>query len=275
MKFKLFFLLSLVFVIHQTFAQQLAGRAYYKASNQIMIRIDSAEMGPEEIANAKEIMKKPWERDFILTFTQTESNWSQAPTLTGSGQDSQSEGMTISLSGSQNDVLYKDLSQASFIQEQEFMGKEFLIQDALEVKDWKLSEETKQIGKYLAHKATYAQVVDSRRFSAGMEAMESIQDTIQISVWYTPEIPVAHGPDTYFGLPGLILEVHNGGRAFYCEKIELNPSTHPILIQVPKQGKVLSQKEFQAMQEESIQQLQNRYQGKPGGENGKKIRVGG
>lgn len=258
----------------QGFTQQLSGRVYYKASNQIMIRIDSAEMSPEEIAQAQEIMKKPWQRDFILTFSQTESNWRQAETLAGASEPSGEGEISISLSGSGNEILYKNLVDQKYVQEQEFMGKEFLIQDFLEPKNWKLTGETKKIGDYTAQEATYDQVVDSRRFSTGMEEMEQVKDTLQITVWFTPEIPVAHGPENYFGLPGLILEVHNGGRAYYCEKIELNPAANPVEIQIPKQGKVLSSEEFDRMQNESIRQMENRYQGKPG-ESGKRIRVGG
>lgn len=275
MKSKLLLVAILAIAFHQGQAQQMTGRAYYKASNQIMITIDSAEMSPEEISQAHEIMKKPWERDFILTFTQTESNWRQAESLAGSSDTSDSDGSSISLSGAQDDILYKDLTNTSYIQEQEFMGKEFLILDALEPKEWKLSPETKKIGNYLAQKATYTQVVEGISFSPDMAEMENVRDTLEVTVWYTPEIPVAHGPEDYFGLPGLILEVHNGGRAYYCEKIELNPSQNPIEIRVPKGGKVVTSREFQIMQEESIQQMQNRYQGKPGGENGKKIRIGG
>lgn len=275
MKNKFLILLSFLIVgFHPGFSQQLTGRAFYKASNQIMIRIDSAEMSPEEIAEAHEIMKKPWQREFILTFSQTESNWKQAETLAGTTDQSSADEMTISLSGSGNEILYKNLVDQKYVQEQEFMGKEFLIQDALEVADWELVEDTKKIGEFTAQKAVFTRILDSQQFSSGMEEMENVKDTIQIIAWFTSEIPVSHGPENYFGLPGLILEVHNGGRAYYCEKIELNPSGDPVEIQIPKQGKVMSSKEFDVMQNESIRQMENRYQGKPG-ESGRKIRVGG
>lgn len=257
------------------FSQSLTGRAYYKASNQIMIRIDSADLSPEEIAQAHEIMKKPWQRDFVLSFTQTESNWQQLPSMEQGTASQSGDGMSVSLSGQEDDLLYKNLAQQSYIQEQEFMGKDFLIRDALAVEDWQLGDETKQIGDYTAQKATYFKFIDSRRFSIGMAEMEAVKDTIQVTVWYTPEIPVAHGPGNYFGLPGLILEVHNGGRSFFCEKIELNPLAEPVQIRVPKKGRTMDSREFRAMQEESIRQLQGQYQGKPGGKNGRKVSIGG
>ncbi|WP_332911473.1 GLPGLI family protein [Algoriphagus boritolerans] len=76
--------------------------------------------------------------------------------------------------------------------------------------------------------------MDSQRFSTGMTEMENVKDTIRVTAWFTPEIPVSHGPESYFGLPGLILEVQNQGRTLICEKIELNPSTNPVKIEQPK-----------------------------------------
>jgi GLPGLI family protein len=274
MKSKSLILLCFLLIgFHPLFSQQLTGRAHYKASNQIMIRIDSAAMSPEEIAEAHEIMKKPWQRGFILTFSQTESNWKQAETLAGDTDHTSDDGMTISLAGSGNEILYKNLIDQRFIQEQEFMGRDFLIQDALEVFDWEMTEETKKIGDYSVQKAIYNRIVDSRRFSEGMAEMEHVKDTIQVTVWFTAQIPVAHGPENYFGLPGLILEVHNGGRAFYFEKIELNPISNPVKIVRPKLGKVVNSEDFRSIQEESMQEMINRYQGKPG--EGNKIRIGG
>ena len=99
-------------------------------------------------------------------------------------------------------------------------------------------------------------------------------DTLQVTVWFTPEIPVSHGPENYYGLPGLILEVQNQGRTLICEKIELNPSADPVEIVKPKKGKVITQAEFKTIQEEGMKQMMNRYQGKPGGEATMTIRIG-
>lgn len=276
MKSKLLFFTAFSFFTmnaNQALPQNLTGRVYYKASNQLIFNLDSTEMSSDEMAEMEEMMKKPWERDYILSFTQTESNWKQVESLDKEPAQQPSDGMSIMLSGREDQILYKNVAEQSYAQEQEFMGKEFLIKDALETVEWELVNETKKIGNYTAQKATYTQIVDSRRFSTEMADMENVKDTIQVTVWFTTEIPVAHGPENYFGLPGLILEVHNGGRSFYCEKIELNPSADPIKIEIPKLGKVLSSEEFRIMQEESLKEMMNRYQGKPG--EGNKIRIGG
>lgn len=276
MKAKLLILVSLFFFSfssHHVFGQQLTGKAIYKASNQLVFNLDSAEMSPAEMAEMEEMMKKPWQVDFILSFTQTESNWKQVESLGSETSITASDGMTINLGGKGDEILYKNLINQRFVQEQEFMGKVFLIDDSLDPIEWELTNETKKIGNYTVQKASFTQIVDSQRFSTGMAEMENVKDTIEVIAWFTPEIPVSHGPENYFGLPGLILEVHNEGRSFYCEKIELNPVADPVSIQIPKKGKIVNSEEFSSIQEESVKQMINRYQGKPGEKS--KVRIGG
>ncbi|SDA63580.1 GLPGLI family protein [Algoriphagus alkaliphilus] len=278
MKAKILLLVSIFFLsvtIPQAIAQGLTGRAYYKSSSQIKIAMDSTKMAPEQMAEIQAQLKKQMERDYILSFTQTESNWKQAESLGGGPATASSGGMTMVINtGSQDKILYKNLADQSFLREEEVMGKEFLIKDTLEPSEWELTSETKKIGNYTAQKATYSRIVDSQRFSTGMTEMENVKDTIRVTAWFTPEIPVSHGPDNFFGLPGLILEVQNQGRILICEKIELNPSTNPVKIEQPKKGKVVNREEFRAMQEAGMKQMMNQYQGKPGEGNQFTIRIG-
>lgn len=278
MKFKLFLfagLFTLGSLTTSAFAQGLTGRAYYKSSSQIKIAMDSTKMAPEQMAEIQAQLKKQMERDYILSFTQTESNWKQAESLGGGPATASSGGMTMVINtGSQDRVLYKNLADQTFQREEDMMGKEFLVKDTLETAEWELTGESKKIGNYTAQKATYTRIIDSQRFSTGMTEMENVKDTITVTAWFTPEIPVSHGPENYFGLPGLILEVQNQGRTLICEKIELNPSADPVKIEQPKRGKVVNREEFRAMQEESMKQMMNQYQGKPGSGNQFTIRIG-
>jgi GLPGLI family protein len=261
--------------IGSSFSQGLTGRAYYKSSSQIKISMDSTQMAPEQMAEIQAQLKKQMERDYILSFTQTESNWKQAETLGGGPATASSGGMTMVINtGSEDRVLYKNIADQTYIQEQEVMGKEVLVKDALEPAEWELTGESKKIGEYTAQKATYSRIIDSQRFSTGMTEMENVKDTINITAWFTMDIPVSHGPENYFGLPGLILEIQNGGRTLICERIELNPAKEPVAIEVPKRGKEVNRDEFRAMQEESMKQMMNQYQGKPGEGSQFTIRIG-
>jgi GLPGLI family protein len=277
MKRTIAFLSLLLFLgtgLQTAFAQGFTGRAYYKSISKISIKMDSTKMNPEQMAQIQASLKKQMEQNYTLSFTQTESMWKQDASL-GSGPATASSGGAVFMvaSSGEGSTLYKNVS-GNYLQQQEMMGKEYLIQDKAEPFEWELSEETKKIGNYTAQKASFTKIVDSRRFSTGMTEMENVKDTIQVTVWFTPEIPVSHGPEYYFGLPGLILEVQNQGRTLICEKIELNPSADPVMIEKPSKGKEITQAEFKTVQEEGMKQMMNRYQGKPGDGTQMTIRIG-
>lgn len=236
--------------------------------------MDSTKMAPEQIAQIQASLKKQMEQNYVLSFTQTESTWKKEESLGGGPATASSGGAVFMVTSSgEGSTLYKDVA-GNYLQEQDIMGKEYLIKDKAEPFEWELSEETKKVGNYTVQKASFTKIVDSRRFSTGMTEMENVKDTLQVTVWFTPEIPVSHGPENYYGLPGLILEVQNQGRTLICEKIELNPSADPVEIVKPKKGKVITQAEFKTIQEEGMKQMMNRYQGKPGGEATMTIRIG-
>ncbi len=96
-------------------------------------------------------------------------------------------------------------------------------------KKWKITQETKKIGKYLCFKA-----ID----------IESTNTKMKPVVWFTPELPVPFGPLDFNGLPGLVIRVEMaGGRTLSASKIELNPKGK-IIIKKPTEGEKISEKKF-------------------------------
>ena len=77
-----------------------------------------------------------------------------------------------------------------------------------------------------------------------------------IEAWYAIEIPVSNGPNKYWGLPGLILELHEGETTFLCSKIVLYPK-EKIEIKAPKNGKKVTQKEFDEIKEKKLNSMKN------------------
>jgi len=278
MKRTIAFLSLLLFLgtgLQAAFAQGFTGRAYYKSTSQFSIKMDSTKMAPEQMAQIQASLKKQMEQNYILSFNQTESTWKKEESLGGGPATASAGGAVFMVATSgEGSTLYKNIADQSFLEQQDMMGKAYLVKDMLEPVEWELSEETKKVGNYTVQKASYTRIVDSKRFSTGMTEMENVKDTLQVTVWFTPEIPVAHGPENFFGLPGLILEVQNQGRTLICEKIELNPSADPVVIERPSKGKEITQAEFRTVQEEGMKQMMNRYQGKPGEGNRMEIRIG-
>ena len=261
--------------LQTAFGQGFTGRAYYKSTSKISISMDSTKMAPEQMAQIQASLKKQMEQNYVLSFNQTESTWKKEESLGGGPATASAGGAVFMVATSgEGSMLYKNIADQSYAQEREVMGKEYLIQEKSEPFEWELSGETKKVGNYTVQKASFTKIVDSKRFSTGMTEMENVKDTLQVTVWFTPEIPVSHGPENYFGLPGLILEVQNQGRTLICEKIELNPSAEPVVIERPSKGKEISLEEFKKMEEEGMKQMMNRYQGKPGSGAQMQIRIG-
>jgi GLPGLI family protein len=261
--------------LQASFAQGFMGRAYYKSSSKISISMDSTKMAPEQMAQIQASLKKQMEQNYVLSFNQTESTWKKEESLGGGPATASSGGAVFMVASSgEGSTLYKNIADQTYLEDHEMMEKAYLVKDNLTPEEWELSGETKKVGNYTAQKASFTKIVDSKRFSTGMTEMENVKDTLQVTVWFTPEIPVSHGPENYFGLPGLILEVQNQGRTLICEKIELNPSADPVVIERPSKGKEITLAEFKKIQEEGMKQMMNRYQGKPGSGAQIQIRIG-
>ncbi|RYZ84217.1 MAG: GLPGLI family protein, partial [Proteobacteria bacterium] len=156
---------------------------------------------------------------------------------------------------------YKDVKAKTYTVDKEFMGKEFLVKDSLKTLTWKMESETKQIGGYTCYKATAiapASKSDFRNFRPKKQSddkktedqkktnlMDQVEmpKEITVTAWYTPEIPVNQGPESYWGLPGLILEVSDGKTTILCSKVVLNPKDKAT-IKAPTKGKEISQKDY-------------------------------
>ncbi len=265
---------TLSFTAPQLYAQGLTGRVFYKSSSAMKFSMDSTRMSAEVMDDLQRQLRKQLEREYVLSFNPGESNWKQQESL-GSGPATASAGGTSIMinTGSGDRLLYKNIMDQNYLQEEELMGREFLVADSLPAYAWELTDETKKIGDYTCYKARYSRVVEARQFSAGMEEMENVKDTVTTVAWYTPEIPVSHGPAEYWGLPGLILEVQDGRNTLLCEKIVLNPN-EAIAIQKPTRGKGISREAYKQLANEKAEEMMKRYNGKPGEGNRFSIRIG-
>ena len=78
----------------------------------------------------------------------------------------------------------------------------------------------------------------------------------EVEAWYTPQIPVGHGPSEFWGLPGLILEVSAGNTTLLCSKIVMNPK-EKIKIEAPDKGKEITKTAYKETITEKMQEMRN------------------
>ena len=264
------------------FAQDFQGVATYKTQRKLDIKIDSAQVGGGEMQKQiMDMLKKEFQKTYILTFDKNTSIYKEdealAPPAAGGG-------MVFISSAGGSGTLFKNIKDQLFTNQQETFGKQFIIKDQLQPIEWELHGETKNIGDYTCYKATYSKQIEASSvmtFSSSDDEdkdedskVSSEMKTITVTAWYTPQIPVSNGPESYQGLPGLILEINDGDLTILCSKITINPDKK-IEVSEPKKGKQVSQMEYYEIMKKKMKEMSEQNNRRDSGENSFQIRIGG
>lgn len=283
-----------------TFAQDnFQGKAYYMSKTTMDLdQWGGREMTPERKKQMEERMKSFLEKEYILTFNKTESIYKEDERLETPGSGRGWGSFASSFTGGPK---YKNVKDKELLQDQEFFGKQFLIKDELKGLEWKMGSETKQIGQYTCFKATATKTVDKFDWRSmrprgkgrgrggdnsekkeGDKAKDStkandndpmseidIPKTVEVVAWYTPQIPINQGPDDFWGLPGLILEVSADRTTILCTKIVMNPDEKDEL-EKPKKGEKVTQTEYNEIVTKKMQEMREMYGGRRGGRGGRR-----
>ncbi|HAL82911.1 MAG TPA: GLPGLI family protein [Mucilaginibacter sp.] len=91
---------------------------------------------------------------------------------------------------SQNNTIFTDLQNLTFTGQKSVFEETFLIKDSTRKIRWKITDETREIAGYTCRRANAI-----------------IMDSIYVVAFYTDQIPVSGGPESFTGLPGMILGV--------------------------------------------------------------------
>lgn len=136
-------------------------------------------------------------------------------------------------------VVFTDLEKKEVIEQREFMTRMFLIKKEMPEGDWKITGKQKMILDYPCMEAT-------RMDTAG----------ILTTAWFSPAIPVSSGPSVFSNLPGLVLEVNidEGRRTFTATSISLE-APEKDLLKKPKEGKKVTQEEFDEIVAEKMEEM--------------------
>lgn len=238
-------------------AQEFSGKAIYKTSKKTDTNFGkSVKMSEAEKEKLIAMMAKANQKTFTLTFNKSESLYKEDVVLSTPNGSNQMK--SFSLLGGGSDILYKNITENRITNKKELQGKLFLIKDEMIAYNWKLTGETKNIGSYTCYKAIYEKEIVQQKI---LENENKENQIITITAWYTPVIPVSNGPENFWGLPGLILEVNDGTNMMICTEIQLN-SKKKLQLKEPKRGKVVSLKDFKEIErkkkEEVSKQLRSR-----------------
>ncbi|WP_313383584.1 GLPGLI family protein [Chishuiella sp.] len=138
---------------------------------------------------------------------------------------------------------YKDftVTPPTSYKEVDMMGKNFLIKDAIPDYKWKISREKTEIAGYQATKAEGV-----------------MMDSIPVTAWFAPAIPLKDGPNGLAGLPGFIVKAEfemNNAHMIITLK-ELNISDKELKVTLPTKGQVVTTEEFMKIMKEMQKKFQ-------------------
>ncbi|MBB5637556.1 GLPGLI family protein [Pedobacter cryoconitis] len=88
----------------------------------------------------------------------------------------------------QINITYTDLNTSQQITQKKVFEETFLVKDSTRTIRWKITDETREIAGF-----------NCRRANA------LVMDSIYVVAFYTDQIPVSGGPESFTGLPGMIL----------------------------------------------------------------------
>jgi GLPGLI family protein len=253
-------------------AQEFQGKAEYFSKRIIKEKVEvnkaagENEMSPEMEKAFQEAMKKASEKQYLLSFNKSECLYEEQEQLE-KPEASANGGFSVSVVFSGEGKKYLNLKDKNSIEEADIFGKEFLIVEPLEKPDWKLLNETKKIGDYNCFKAElivqvtekqkeeYKEFLKKEETKPSLFKMEEPKDKVIIA-WYTPEIPLSFGPNNYWGLPGLILEINEDETIILCSKVTLS-NKEKAKIKVPNTGDKVTQKKFDEIEKKKMDSMKN------------------
>lgn len=172
-----------------------------------------------------------------------DDGWKQKMNLYFNGKESkyetlkeQSEG---GWSGRDEDfIIYRNFEKGTKVDFESISGKTYLLEDSLTAPQWKVMNKIKEIKGYLCMMAVSKDTIKNQTITA----------------WFANDIGVPAGPEKYFGLPGLILEldINDGDVLITADKIELKPVDKELVLPKKMKGKKITEVQYNSMLSELI-----------------------
>jgi GLPGLI family protein len=138
-------------------------------------------------------------------------------------------------------LLYLDRAKNEIIDQQDFMGKAFVVSYEMPKYKWKITNEKV---KYLDYEC--------------MKATTTNDEGEVVVAWFAPSLRSGSGPATYGQLPGaiLMLSVNDGQVEIKATKVDLKNIKE---IKKPKDGKKVSLEEYDKIKEEKMKEMEDEY----------------
>jgi GLPGLI family protein len=123
-------------------------------------------------------------------------------------------------------MIYRDFKNERRIEIEDISARQYMIEDSLKSYSWKIMNKIKEVNGQLC-------------------MMAMTEDTIRkqkIVAWFANNIPSSAGPERYFGLPGLIMEldIDDGAVIITALSVEMKPVAEQLKLTKKFKGKKIT-----------------------------------
>ncbi len=141
-------------------------------------------------------------------------------------------------------TVYKDFNTQLITAQKQVFESQFLVNDSIKKLDWKLEPETRTIAGFECRKA-----------------VTRICDSVVVVAFYTDEIIPSGGPESFSGLPGMILglAVPRLYTTWFATKLEVITDADEKKITAPTKGKKATDAEMVGKVNEGIKSWGDKY----------------
>lgn len=208
------FILLLIFLAQCVQAQVRAGKVVYERKTNLYKKFkgdDVKEWLREEDKNKVDVFELYFD-DSSSLFQPQESELKER----------------MSWATSKNKV-YRKLNAPTGLFVKSIWGEQLYISDTVPRRQWKITDSKRTISGYVCRKAIWQQ-----------------NDTTRIYAWYCDELMPSIGPESFGGLPGVILGLatEDGGVIYFAKSVETSPVAFDALVPKPGKSKIYSNEEL-------------------------------
>lgn len=107
-------------------------------------------------------------------------------------------------------AIYYNWKNDYLLQTKLIDGEKYVIESEVDSSKWDLVNESKNLNGYDCKKAIHYEIRNN----------VLVNDTLETIAWYTPSISLPIGPSNHYGLPGLVIEVHEKSVSYYLHSIQ-------------------------------------------------------
>lgn len=126
-------------------------------------------------------------------------------------------------------ITYQYFNQDVKVTYKKIWGEEFVLKDSIFKRQWKITDNQRNIAGYNCRKAIWVE-----------------NDSSKIYAWYTNELIPSTGPESFNGLPGVILGLatEDGGTVYFAKKVEVVKPTAAVFVLPKTKKKSIKTDEF-------------------------------